>query len=73
MPGMPRMSTGLAGGMPGPPLIGGYMAGLEADGWETVGVGRKMKQETMGVLPVPMTMPGMVTAPPTSRYAVPVV
>ncbi|CAK9199098.1 unnamed protein product [Sphagnum troendelagicum] len=35
MPGMPRMSAGLAGGMPGAPLIGGYMAVLEADGWET--------------------------------------
>ncbi len=48
MPGMPRMSAGLAGGMPGSPLIGGYMAGLEADGWETVGVGHKTKRETIG-------------------------
>jgi translation initiation factor 4G len=43
MPGMPRMSAGLAGGMPGAPPIGGYMAVLEADGWETVGVGCKTK------------------------------
>ncbi|CAK9199007.1 unnamed protein product [Sphagnum troendelagicum] len=66
MPGMLRMSAGLAGGMPGAPLIGGYMAVLEADGWETVGVGRKTKRETTGMLPVQMTMPGMGTAAPTS-------
>jgi hypothetical protein len=41
------------------------MARLEANGWETIGVGCKMKQETMGVLPVPMTMLGMGTIAPT--------
>ncbi len=40
---------------------------------DTVGVGRKTKRETTGMLPVPMTMPGMGTAAPTSRYGVPVV
>jgi translation initiation factor 4G len=71
MPGMPGMSAGLAGGMPGAPLLVGYMAGLEADGWETVSVGRKTKRETMGVLPVPMAMPGMGAVAPASRYPAP--
>jgi len=51
-PGHANMPGGYmpgAGGMPGAPLIRGYMVGLEADGWETVGVGRKTKWETMGV------------------------
>jgi translation initiation factor 4G len=53
-PGMMQMRNGQAakapghanmpgGYMPGAPLIGGYIAGLEADGWETVGVGCKTK------------------------------
>ncbi|CAK9199011.1 unnamed protein product, partial [Sphagnum troendelagicum] len=71
MPGMPGMSAGLAGGMSGAPLLVGYMAGLEADGWETVSVGRKTKRETMGVLPVPMAMPGMGAVAPASRYPAP--
>jgi translation initiation factor 4G len=86
MPGMPGMPAGLGGAMPGMPagiggpmpgvsLMGGYMAGLEADGWETVSVGRKTKRETAGVLPMPMTMPGAIAVatvpPPTSRYGAP--
>ncbi|KAH9559266.1 hypothetical protein CY35_06G048400 [Sphagnum magellanicum] len=67
VPGMPGMPGGLGGGMPGAPLMGGYMVGLEADGWETVGVGRKTKRETGGVLPLPSGMPGSSTA---SRYGV---
>ncbi|CAM6079711.1 unnamed protein product [Sphagnum tenellum] len=47
--------------MPGAPLIGGYMAVLEADGWETVGVGRKTKRETTGMLP-PSALIGSGTA-----------
>ncbi|KAH9545381.1 hypothetical protein CY35_12G045000 [Sphagnum magellanicum] len=74
-PGLEKMPGGYmpgAGGMmPGAPLLVGYMAGLEADGWETVGVGRKTKRETMGVLPVPMAMPGMGPVAPASRYPAP--
>jgi hypothetical protein len=61
------MLARLIGGIPGVPLMVGYMVGLEADGWETIGVGHKMKQETMGVLPVPMTQLGMGTVAPTNR------
>jgi hypothetical protein len=38
MLGMPRMSAGLAGGMPGAPLMGGLYGKVGGKGWETVGV-----------------------------------
>jgi len=54
MPGMSRMSVGLARGILGVLLMGGYMAGLEVNRWEIVGGGHKTKQETMGMFPMPM-------------------
>jgi hypothetical protein len=61
------MLARLAGGILGVPLMVSYMVGLEADGWEIIGVKQKTKQETTGVLPVPMTQLGMGTISPTNR------
>jgi hypothetical protein len=33
----------------------GYMVRFEANGWETIGVRHKTKQETIGMLPMPIT------------------
>lgn len=92
MPGMPGMMPGMPGGMPGmpgapggmpgAPMMGAYMPGMEADGWETVSVGRKGKRDTAGVLPMPATgglggmggpMPGMggPQGGPQARYGAP--
>lgn len=70
MPGMSKMSIGLIIGILGAPFMGGYMARLEADGWEIVGVGHRAqnKVKTMGMLPMPMTHLGMGTVAPTNRY-----
>ncbi|KAH9545380.1 hypothetical protein CY35_12G044900, partial [Sphagnum magellanicum] len=51
-PGHANMPGGYmpgAGGMPGAPLIRGYMVGLEADGWETVGMGTAAPTSRYGV------------------------
>jgi hypothetical protein len=44
------------------------MVGLEANEWGTIGVRHKMKQETMGMLPMSMIMLGMGTIIPSSKY-----
>jgi hypothetical protein len=47
MLGMPRMSAGLAGGMPGAPLMGGLHGKVGGKGWEIVGVGRLIRSKIM--------------------------
>ncbi len=54
------------------PLMPSYMAGMEANGWETVGVRHKTKYETMGMLLMLMTQLGMGIVAPTNRPGLPI-
>jgi hypothetical protein len=49
MLGMPRMSAGLAGSMPGAPLMGGLHGKVGGKGWEIVGVGRLIRSKIMWI------------------------
>uniref|UniRef100_A0A7I4AT69 MI domain-containing protein n=1 Tax=Physcomitrium patens TaxID=3218 RepID=A0A7I4AT69_PHYPA len=54
MPGAPGGMPGAPGGMGGGPMMGSFMGPrLEADGWETVSMGRRSRKESTGVLPMP--------------------
>ncbi len=62
------MSVGVTRSILGVPLMGGYMARLEVNRWETVGVGHKMKQKTMGMFLMLTTQLKMGTTIPTNKY-----
>ncbi|KAJ7560639.1 hypothetical protein O6H91_04G138100 [Diphasiastrum complanatum] len=67
MPGMPGLRPG-GPGMPGlRPIVPGFIPGLEAEGWETVGIGgRKNKRDGAGLFPTPIGVPlGRIAVPPS--------